>query len=640
MVSVQKLRVEFGGTVLFDDVTFVINLKDRIGLTGKNGAGKSTLLKILAGVRKVDTGTVSIQNDKTIGYLPQEMKHNSGRTVFDETESAFAEIQQLDKKIHQLTEELGTREDHESKEYFDIIHDLHEAQERFQMLGGYTMQADIELVLQGLGFTRNDFTRQTDEFSGGWKMRIELAKILLQKPDLLLLDEPTNHLDIESIQWLEEFLQGYSGALVMVSHDRAFLDSVTNRTVEISVGKIHDYKANYSKYLELRKERMEKQLAEQKNQEKYIEHTEALINKFRAKASKASMAQSLIKKLDRLEIVEVDESDTKSMRFSFPAAPASGKVVVEAENVKKQYDSKTVFSDVDFIVERGERIAFVGKNGEGKTTLSKLIVGDEPYEGKLKLGHNVKLGYFAQNQADLLDPDKTVFQTIDDVAEGEVRKNVRNLLGSFLFGGDSIEKKVKVLSGGEKTRLALCKLLLQPHNLLVLDEPTNHLDMRSKDVLKEALLRFNGTLLLVSHDRDFLQGLANKIFEFKNGSIKLYIGDIYEFLKAKKIATLAELNATRKPAKVAEPIETAPVKIQKKENEKQLRDLKNKVTKSEKEIERLEKEIKNFDEKLAHPDEYKNVMNDPAVYQKYESLKKQLAEEMSRWEELQLQLTT
>jgi len=635
MISVNQLSVEFGGTVLFDNVSFLVNSKDRIGLVGRNGAGKSTLLKILAGVKKLEAGAVSVQKGCTIGYLPQEMVHNSGKTVYDETETAFDEIKKLEQKIHDLSEQLNTRLDHDSKEYFDIIHDLHDANERFNLIGGYTRQADIEVVLFGLGFERKDFTRLTDEFSGGWRMRIELAKILLQKPDLLLLDEPTNHLDIESIQWLEEFLKTYYGALVMVSHDRAFLDSVTNRTIEISLGKIYDYKTNYSKYVQLRKERLEQQLAAQKNQEKYIEQTEVLINRFRAKASKASFAQSLIKKLDKLEIVEVDEEDSKTLHFRFPPATASGKVVIEASNIKKQYDGKVVFSNVDFIVERKERIAFVGKNGEGKSTLSKIIVGEEPYEGNLKIGHNVSIGYFAQNEAERLDQEKTVFQTIDDIATGEVRKNVRNLLGSFLFGGDSIDKKVKVLSGGEKSRLAMCRLLLQPYNLLVLDEPTNHLDMRSKDVLKNSLLKYDGTLIIVSHDRDFLQGLSNKVYEFRNGSVRQHIGDVYDFLNARKIASLAELEVkVKKPVVEETKTNNKEVYKEKKLEDKELRTIKNQITKSEREIERLEKEIKEIDDKLMHPEQYQVILNDKSVFAKYEELKKQLAKELENWEKL------
>ena len=650
MISVSQLSVEFGGTCLFDDVSFLVNSKDRIGLVGKNGAGKSTLLKILAGVKKPGTGVVAIQSECTVGYLPQEMVHNLGKTVFNETSTAFVEAKRLEQKVHDLNDALITRTDYETQGYMDVITHLNEANERFQMIGGYTMEADIELVLFGLGFQRKDLTRMTDEFSGGWRMRIELAKLLLQKPHVLLLDEPTNHLDIESIQWLEDFLKNYYGAVVMVSHDKAFLDNITNRTVEISMGKIYDYKSSYSKYVELRQERREQQASEFKNQEKYIEHTEALINKFRAKQSKASFAQSLIKKLDKLERIEVDDEDSSSIRFRFPPAPRSGKIVVEAVDLKKQYGEKTIFSDVHFIVEREERIAFVGKNGEGKSTLSKIIAGEENHQGKLTMGHQVSIGYYAQNQAEMLDGEKTVFQIIDDVAIGEVRKNVRSLLGSFLFSGDTVDKKVKVLSGGEKSRLAMCKLLLQPYNLLVLDEPTNHLDMRSKDVLKNALLKYDGTLLVVSHDRDFLQGLTKKVYEFSNGSIKEHIGDIYDFLNSRKIETFKELE-TEKAVKAAIKKSSAAVpNIQpvaetnnqgnekKKQLEKEFKQLSNLISKSEREIELLEAEIAAVDSKLHDPEQYKIIVNDNSVFSKYEELKKKLEKEMQNWESLQLKM--
>jgi len=638
MISVSNLSVQFGGTTLFDDVSFLVNSNDRIGLTGKNGAGKSTMLKILAGVKKIEAGqgAVAIQKGCTVGYLPQEMKHNLGKTVFDETATAFVEVKALENKIEQINEQLSTRTDYESEEYMNLITQLNESNERFQMIGGYSMEGDIELILQGLGFERKDFTRLTDEFSGGWRMRIELAKILLQKPNVFLLDEPTNHLDIESIQWLEEFLKTYSGAVVLISHDRTFLDSITKRTIEISMGKIYDYKANYSKYVELRRERKEKQLAEFKNQEKYIEHTKMLIDKFRAKASKASMAQSLIKKLDKIELVEVDEDDTASLRFRIPPAPSSGKVIVEAANLKKAYDAKTIFQNVDFIVERQERIAFVGKNGEGKSTMSKIIAGELEHEGHLKIGHNVSVGYFAQNAAELLDEERTVFQTIDDAAKGDVRKNVRALLGAFLFSGDAVDKKVKVLSGGEKSRLAMCRLLLQPHNLLILDEPTNHLDMRSKEVLKKALLDFDGTLLIVSHDRDFLQGLTNKVYEFRNKTIKQHIGDLNEYLSNRKIASLKELEIKQNVKKEiqAQKLDNNDFEL-KKQKEKEQKQLQNQIQKAEKEIERLEAEIKAFDEKLLDPAQYQAIVNDKAAFAKYEEVKKLLEAKMKKWEELQ-----
>lgn len=647
MISVNQLSVQFGGNFLFDEVSFLVNSRDRIGLVGKNGAGKSTLLKILSGTQASESGSIAKQNDCTLGYLPQEMVYQSGQTVFDEAATAFVEIKNLEHKIEEINKELEKRQDHESKEYLDLIHEQHDCNERYQMLDGYSIHSNIELVLFGLGFERTDLTRLTDEFSGGWRMRIELAKILLQKPSVLLLDEPTNHLDIESIQWLEDFLKNYAGALVLVSHDRAFLDNITNRTIEISLGKIYDYKTNYSRYVELRTERRALQQAEAKNQEKYIEHTEELINKFRAKKNKAAFAQSLIKKLDKLERVEVDDEETSSIRFRFPEAPRSGKVTVEAEQVQKKYGDKVIFSGIDFMIERQEKIAFVGRNGEGKSTLSKLIVGKESYDGKLTIGHNVDIGYYAQNQAEMLDGEKTVFQTIDEAAVGDIRKNVRGLLGSFLFGGDTIEKKVKVLSGGEKSRLAMCKLLLHPYNLLVLDEPTNHLDMRSKDVLKSALIKYDGTLIIVSHDRDFLQGLTNKVFEFRNKSIKQHIGDVYDFLASKKMASLGELEVKATMAKAASDEKKAQKasneenKIsfeQKRETDKELRKVANQISKSEKEIERLESEIKQMDEVLMDPEKYKEAIKTSDIFQKYEALKASLEKEMENWAGLSEQL--
>ncbi len=634
MISVNQLSVQFGGNYLFDEVSFLVNSRDRIGLVGKNGAGKSTLLKILSGAQASETGTIAKQNECTIGYLPQEMVYQSGNSVFDEAATAFKEIRELEHAIEHINEQLATREDHNSTEYYNLIHQLNDKNERFQLLDGYSIHANIELVLFGLGFEREDLTRLTDEFSGGWRMRIELAKILLQKPSVLLLDEPTNHLDIESIQWLEDFLKNYAGALVLVSHDRAFLDTITNRTIEISLGKIYDYKTNYSRYVELRNERRALQQAEAKNQEKYIEHTEELINKFRAKKNKAAFAQSLIKKLDKLERVEVDDEETSSIRFRFPPAPRAGKVVVEAQEVQKKYGDKVIFTGVDFMIERQEKIAFVGRNGEGKSTLSKLIVGKESYEGKLIIGHNTEIGYYAQNQAEMLDGDKSVFETIDEAAVGEIRKNVRGLLGSFLFSGDTIDKKVKVLSGGEKSRLAMCKLLLHPYNLLVLDEPTNHLDMRSKDVLKQALINYDGTLIIVSHDRDFLQGLTNKVFEFRNKSIKQHIGDVYDFLASKKIANLGELEVKAIAAKAESDERKSENKVsfeQKRENEKELRKISNQISKSEKEIERLELELKQMDEVLMDPEKYKEAMKSSDLFQKYESTKVLLEKEMENW---------
>lgn len=636
MISVSNLTVGFGGSSLYEDISFLVNPKDRIGLAGKNGAGKSTLLKILAGLQQPTKGDVSKPNNCTIGYLPQDMVHNLGKTVFEETANAFAELKAVEKKIADIQHQLETRTDYESDAYMKLITDLNDYNERFHILDGGSIDGDIEQTLLGLGFERKDFTRLTDEFSGGWRMRIELAKLLLQKPNVLLLDEPTNHLDIESIQWLEDFLKNYYGAIIMVSHDKAFLDNITVRTIEISMGRIFDYKANYSKYLQLRKERREQQSAAAKNQQKYIEKTEQLIDKYRAKANKASFAQSLIKKLDKLELVEVDDEDNVSIRFYFPPAPHCGKVVVEANNVKKQYDDKVIFSNIDFMVERGEKVAFVGRNGEGKSTMLKIITGNEKCEGEIKIGHNVTIGYFAQNQAEILDTEKTVFQTIDDVAVGEIRKNVRTLLGSFLFSGDDIDKKVKVLSGGEKSRLSMCKLLLQPYSLLVLDEPTNHLDLRSKEVLKNALMGYDGTLLIVSHDRDFLQGLTNRVFEFKGGKVKQHIGDVNEYITARKIASLKELEEKEKKTSTPKPVaDKNPINEEKKQQDKELKHLQNELSKSEKEIEALEIKIKSFDEKLSNPEQYKEIMNNKESFAEYEKLKSTLAAEMTKWEELQ-----
>jgi ATP-binding cassette, subfamily F, member 3 len=641
MISVNQLSIHFTGTSLFDNVSFIVNDRERVGLTGKNGAGKSTLLKILSKQIEPEQGNVALPSGNTIGYLPQELEYQDGRTVLEEAATAFKEAEELQKEIEYINEQLVIRTDYESEEYMNLISRLNEANEHFSLIGGYTMQADMEKVLLGLGFEKNDFNRSTSEFSGGWRMRIELAKILLQKPDVLLLDEPTNHLDIESIQWLEEFLLTYSGAVVLVSHDRAFLDNVTTRTIEISLGKIYDYKAPYSRYLELRKERKEQQMAAYTNQQKQIQDTEKFIDRFRYKATKAVQVQSRIKQLDKIDRIEVDEDDLSSINFYFPPSPRSGKVVVLAEGLKKSYEEHTVFSKVNFDIERGERIAFVGKNGQGKSTLSKLIVGKEKYDGKLEVGHNVAIGYYAQNQADSLDGNKTVYDTIFEAARGEMVKQVRNLLGSFLFSGESVDKKVKVLSGGEKSRLAMCKLLLEPINLLILDEPTNHLDMKSKDVLKNALLKYDGTLIVVSHDRDFLQGLTDKVYEFAGGNIKEYIGDVYEYLQSRKISSLIELEKNEKPVKKTEQkainIQTGQTQEEKKQFEKEQRRLQNLIQKTEKEIERIESEISEFDAKLQDPEQYKNLLNDQALFAKYEVLKKELETQMTQWENAQME---
>ncbi|MDP4239913.1 MAG: ABC-F family ATP-binding cassette domain-containing protein [Bacteroidota bacterium] len=541
MLSVDALTVEFGGQTLFQDISFVINEKDRIALMGKNGAGKSTLLKILAGVREPSRGTVSYPKETKVAYLPQHLLLEDNRTVFEETALAFSEINEMGKQIEALNEELTTRTDYESDSYMELIERVSALSEQFYSIEEINYDADIEKTLLGLGFSREDFTRRTSEFSGGWRMRIELAKILLRRPDVILLDEPTNHLDIESIQWLEDFLINTAKAVVVISHDRAFIDNITTRTIEVTMGRIYDYKAKYSHYLELRKERHEQQLKQFEEQQKMIAETTDFIERFKGTYSKTLQVQSRVKMLEKLQILEVDEEDTSALRLKFPPSPRSGNYPVTAENVGKIYDDKLIFANANFMIERGEKIAFVGKNGEGKSTLVKCIMNEIAHEGKLTLGHNVKIGYFAQNQASLLDENLTVFQTIDDVAVGDIRNKIRDLLGAFMFGGDSSTKKVKVLSGGERTRLAMIKLLLEPVNLLILDEPTNHLDMKTKDILKQALVDFDGTLIVVSHDRDFLDGLITKVYEFGNQKVTEHLEDIYGFLAKKKLENLREI---------------------------------------------------------------------------------------------------
>ncbi len=638
MISVNSVTVSFGGYDLFDNVSFLVNPKDRIGLAGKNGAGKSTMLKLLAGDQNPTKGEISKPNDYRIGYLPQDMIHQQGRTVFEETATAFEEIQKLEKRLDFVTHELETRIDYESDAYMNLINELTDINTRLDVIGAANREEEIEKILKGLGFERSDFHRQTAEFSGGWRMRIELAKILLQKPDILLLDEPTNHLDIESIQWLEDTMTTFSGSVMLISHDKQFLDNVTTRTIEISNQKIYDYKTNYSRYLVLRQERKEQQESAAKNQQKVIDQTEALIDKYRAKASKAAFAQSLIKKLDRMEIVEVDESDTSTLSFRFPPPAHSGKIVLTVENAGKMYGEKRIFKDANFILTKGEKIALVGRNGEGKSTMMKMIAQQIDFEGSVLQGHSVMMGYFAQDQAEKLDPNKTVFETIDELAVGDVRKQVRTMLGSFLFGGDDIDKKVRVLSGGERGRLALCKLLLQPYNLLILDEPTNHLDIRSKEVLKRAILAYEGTAIIVSHDRDFLTDLVDKMYEFKNGEVREHLGGIVEFMQKLKMDRLNEMNTSKNPFVKAKVDIVAPVKKAEPKNderEKELKNIKSQINRSEKEIERLESEIKQFDDKLADPDQYLVVMNDIAAFANYEQMKKLLESEMETWEELQ-----
>ena len=636
MLNIHNLSVSFGGTYLFEEVTFRLGAGDRVGLVGKNGAGKSTMLKMLAGEFKPDNGTIATEKEVKIGFLRQDIDFVKGRTVLEEAYQAFEEIKYYEAKIDQINHQLGTRTDYESIEYGELIEQLSDFQHQYEIHGGYNYIGDTEKILLGLGFKREDFNNQTDTFSGGWRMRIELAKLLLQSNDILLLDEPTNHLDIESIIWLEGFLKNFPGVVVIVSHDKMFLDNVTNRTIEISLGKAYDFNKPYSEYLILREEIREKQLATQKNQQKKIEETEKLIEKFRAKASKASMAQSLIKKLDRVERIEVDEDDNSVMNISFPVSVTPGRVVVEAEKVTKAYGDKIILKDISLLVERGSKIAFVGQNGQGKSTFIKAIVNEFEYEGIIKLGHNVQLGYFAQNQAEYLDGEKTLLDTMLEAANDTNRTKVRDMLGAFLFRGDDVEKKVKVLSGGERNRLALCRLLLQPINVLVMDEPTNHLDIKSKNVLKAALQNFEGTLLLVSHDRDFLQGMANTVYEFKDQKIREYLGDINFFLEQKNVQNMREIEKkdTVKNTTV-ETINTASKNLSYEEQKTQ-KALQNKLSKIESQINQLEKEIIKDDENLAR--NYEKLMEDALFFAAYEKKKKELDQLMTEWENIQMEL--
>ncbi len=643
MVSINNLSIQFGGESLFDHVSFIINDKDRIGLVGKNGAGKSTLLKIIKGLQKADEGDIITPESYSIGYLPQEMETQSERTVIEEAMNAFSEVVLLEGRIAAFEKEIGIRTDYESDSYQHLIRKHSEAIERYHLIGGQAVHVNIEKVLTGLGFEREEFDRIMSTFSSGWQMRVEIAKILLQQHDVILLDEPTNHLDIDSIQWLEEFLAGFKGAVVLVSHDRAFLDNVTKRSIEISLGKIYDYKANYSEYVLMREERMESQLATHNNQQRQIKQIERFVERFRSKATKAKQVQSRIKLLEKIDLVEVDLVDESGIRFRFPPAPHSGKIILEGKNICKDYPQKRVLNDLSFSVIKHDRIAFVGKNGEGKSTLSKVITGLVDYTGDLKFGHNVVIGYYAQNQSDYLDPEQTVFKTIDDIAVGDIRTRIKGILGGFLFSGDDIEKKVKVLSGGEKSRLSLAKLLLTPANLLILDEPTNHLDMRSKDVLKSALLQYNGTLIIVSHDRDFLQGLTNRVFEFRHGVIKEYLGDIYDFLEQRRLRTLSELEASQQKAALqsADGEQVSRNKLdweKRKENEKDIRKVKTQILKCESEIERLEAELKEKEQMLGNPEKHQKQVQDGSLYKLYEEVKNALAREMKRWEELNYEL--
>ncbi|WP_445713428.1 ABC-F family ATP-binding cassette domain-containing protein [Flavobacterium sp.] len=634
MLNIHNLSVSFGGTYLFEEVTFRLGSGDRVGLVGKNGAGKSTMLKMLAGDFKPDNGTIATEKEVKMGFLRQDIDFEEGRTVLEEAYQAFSEIKRAEFRIDEINHQLATRTDYESQEYSDLIEELGDVTHHYEVLGGYNYVGDTEKILLGLGFKREDFDNLTNTFSGGWRMRIELAKLLLQSNDILLLDEPTNHLDIESIIWLEGFLRNFSGVVVIVSHDKMFLDNVTNRTIEISLGKAYDFNKPYSEYLVLRQEIREKQLATQKNQAKKIEETEKLIEKFRAKASKASMAQSLIKKLDKVERIEVDEDDNSVMNISFPVSQTPGRVVVEAEHVTKAYGEKVILKDISLLVERGSKVAFVGQNGQGKSTFMKAIVNEFEYEGSIKLGHNVQLGYFAQNQAEYLDGEITLLQTMEDAATDTNRSKVRDMLGSFLFRGDDVEKKVKVLSGGERNRLALCKLLLQPINVLVMDEPTNHLDIKSKNVLKAALKQFEGTLLLVSHDRDFLQGMSNLVYEFKDQKIREYLGDINFFLEQKNAMNMREIEkkeVTNSNVKVDKAIKNISY-----EDQKKAKSLQNRLSKIESQIQQLEKDIQLDDKALSS--NFDKHIEDATFFAAYEKKKKDLEQLLQDWENVQLEI--
>lgn len=639
MISVEGLTVEFGGFTLFDDVSFVVNKKDRIALVGKNGAGKSTMLKIFAGLQSPTSGKVSVPKETTIGYLPQQMRLADTQTVREEAEQAFAHIHEMEQEIDRLNVLLAERTDYESDSYQNLIDKISHLTEHFQMMGGNNYHAELERTLIGLGFSRADFDRPTSEFSGGWRMRIELAKLLLRKPDVLLLDEPTNHLDIESIQWLENFIATRANAVILVSHDRAFIDNTTSRTIEIELGKIYDYKVKYSEYVVLRKERREQQLRAFENQQKMLADTEAFIERFRYKATKSVQVQSRIKQLEKIERIEVDEVDTAMLNLKFPPAPRSGSYPVIIEDVAKRYGEHLVFEKATFTINRGDKVAFVGKNGEGKSTLVKCIMGEiSDFSGKLQLGHNVKIGYFAQNQAQLLDENMTVFDTIDYVAQGDIRLKIRDILGAFMFGGEASDKKVKVLSGGEKTRLAMIRLLLEPVNLLILDEPTNHLDMRSKDVLKDALKDFDGTVILVSHDREFLDGLVDKVYEFGNKKVIEHLGGIYDFLEHKKLDNLQELERTSQQiVTVTTEVQPTQNKLSyeaRKEQNKVIRKVEKAIAETENRIGDLEKAIAGLEEKLATPERAADV----SLYSEYSGLKQQLSDTMDLWTEQTLEL--
>ena len=636
MISLDNLTVSYGGWTLFDGISFLINEKDRIGLVGKNGAGKTTLLRIITGEQQPSEGAVTINGECSIGYLPQQMRVADTTTLKAEAEKAFDEVLRLEAEIASLTAEIAERTDYESEEYEALLHRLNDAQDRYHILGGDTREADIEKTLLGLGFKRTDFDRATSEFSGGWRMRIELAKLLLRRPSIFLLDEPTNHLDIESIQWLEEYLKNYNGAVLLISHDRAFLDNVTTRTVELSLGQIYDYKVPYSKFVELRAERRAQQQAAYENQQRMIEKTEEFIEKFRYKPTKSNQVQSRIKQLERLERIEVEEEDLATLNIKFPPAPRSGQIVAEVKEVGKAFGEKRIFSDFTFTLERGQKIALVGRNGDGKTTMARMLLGElEQSEGTIKLGANVNIGYYAQNQDDLMDGEFTVFDTLDRVAVGDIRTRLRDILGAFLFRGEDIDKKVKVLSGGERSRLAMARLMLEPYNLLILDEPTNHMDMRSKDILKRAIQKYDGTVVVVSHDRDFLDGIVDRVYEFRDGGVKEYLGGIYYFLEKRKVESLQEIERKAAPtANATKESSTGKLSYeQRKEQEKLLRKLRKAVETIEEELAKIEAQIASYDAKFATATEYNE-----ADYAAYNELKAQYDKQMHEWEKASYEL--
>ena len=645
MISLDNLTVSYGGWTLFDNISFLINPKDRIGLVGKNGAGKTTLLRIITGEQQPTTGAVTLNGDCTIGYLPQTMRVADTTTLAEETAKAFEEVLRLEAEIEDLTREIAERTDYESPEYEQLLHRLNDAQDHYHILGGETRDADIEKTLLGLGFKRSDFGRATSEFSGGWRMRIELAKLLLRRPSIFLLDEPTNHLDIESIQWLEDYLKNYNGAVLLISHDRAFLDNVTNRTVELSLGKITDYKVSYSKYVVLRAERRAQQVAAYENQQRLIEKTEEFIEKFRYKPTKSNQVQSRIKQLERLDRLEIEEEDLATLNIKFPPAPRSGQIVAEISEAGMSFGAKHVFSGANFVIGKGDKIALVGRNGEGKTTLARMLIGQlTPTEGSIRLGANVNIGYYAQNQDDLMDGEFTVYDTLDRVAVGDIRTRLRDILGAFLFRGEDIDKKVKVLSGGERARLAMARMMLEPRNLLVLDEPTNHMDMRSKDILKNAIMKYDGTVVVVSHDREFLDGMVEKVYEFRDGGVKEYLGGIYYFLEKRKLESLQEIERRDVPSKTAlktagaadESKPAASGKLsyeQRKEQEKQIRKLKKAVETVEAELAGIERQIAEYDAKFAAAAEYNE-----ADYKAYNELKNRYEHQMHEWEKASYEL--